>query len=64
MVAFADDPAIIATARKEGELQVNMNHALKLVKREITEKGLKIAIDKTEAIFLSNEKTLFLSLFH
>ena len=33
-----------------------MNHALRLVKREITEKGLKIAIDKTETIFLSGRK--------
>ena len=56
LVAYADDLAIIATARKETELQANMNHALRLVKKEITEKGLKIAIDKTEAIFLNGRK--------
>ena len=56
LVAYAGDLVIISTARKETELQGNMNHALRLVKREITEKGLKIAIDNTETIFLSGRK--------
>ncbi|KAJ3666785.1 hypothetical protein Zmor_002216 [Zophobas morio] len=63
LVAYADDLAIIATARKETKLQTNMYHALRLVKREITEKGRKFAIDKTKVISLAEGKNSVRSTF-
>jgi len=54
--AYADDLAIIVTARKECYLETRANNALEAVQQWMTSNGLQMAPEKTEALFLTGRK--------
>lgn len=56
MVAYADDLAIIATARTEEGLMLTINQAMEKVSSWIRSHDLKLAPEKTEAVLLIGRK--------
>ncbi|KAL1448331.1 hypothetical protein WDU94_014008 [Cyamophila willieti] len=55
-VAYADDLAIVVTARTKEQLQSDTNIALEIIGNWMREKGLELAVDKSEAIYLVGRK--------
>lgn len=56
LVAFADDVAVIATGQDVHALEYEMNNALESVSEWMDEKGLKLSVQKTEAIMLTSKR--------
>ena len=55
-LAYADDLALLVTAKKEDDLERQANEALSAVARWMMTNGLELAPEKTEAILLSGRK--------
>lgn len=58
LVGFADDLALVVTARREGEVSNIGNRALRMVTRWMQQSHLSIAPEKTEAIVLTKARKL------
>lgn len=56
VVAYADDLALLVTARKEDALQEATNEALELINEWMTRNHLELAPHKTEALYLTGRK--------
>lgn len=56
-VAYADDLALVGTAKESKTLEMRANQALSEVQEWLKEKSMKVATAKTEAIMLSGRKT-------
>ena len=56
LIAYADDLAVICVAKREKELMYNMNRALKTISTWMSDNGLEIAANKTEAVLLIGRK--------
>lgn len=56
LIAFADDVAILATGRTTADLEEAMNSSLNVVAEWMTEMGLSLSVNKTEAIMLTTKR--------
>jgi hypothetical protein len=56
LIAFADDLAVLVTAKTEQELMSLANYALERVVGWMEEIGLKLAVQKTEAVLLVGKR--------
>ncbi|KAL1448625.1 hypothetical protein WDU94_003699 [Cyamophila willieti] len=56
LVAFADDLAVVAVAKKERDLENLTNNALEKIQNWMNRKQLEIAPEKSEAVILSGKK--------
>jgi hypothetical protein len=56
LIAFADDLAVLVTAKTEQELMSLANYALERVVGWMEETGLKLAVQKTEAVLLVGKR--------
>lgn len=54
LVAFADDIAVVITARNTSEAQIKLNVAMRYTQAWLESRGLKLAAEKTELLFLTN----------
>ena len=60
VVAFADDVAVLVTSRTPEGLQVAGEEALRRTKRWLDGAGLKLAVQKTEAVLFTRKRRLAL----
>lgn len=58
LIGFADDLALVVTARDPAMLESIANRTLRTINRWMTGKGLEIVPSKTKAIILSTKKSL------
>lgn len=58
LIGFADDLALVATAREPATLEAIANRTLNDIDRWMTDKGLQIVPTKTKAIIITNKKVL------
>lgn len=56
LLAFADDVAVLATHKVHFELEEKLEEAYRSIERWMTEHGLQLAAEKTEAIVLTNKR--------
>ena len=56
LVAYADDLAIVATAKKEEQLILKVNHTISLVEQWLNQHLLEMAPKKTESVLLIGRK--------
>ncbi|KAE9525570.1 hypothetical protein AGLY_014097, partial [Aphis glycines] len=54
LLGFADDTILVTWAKSTQELEAVTNEALSLVERRITDLGLQIAVEKTEAVLFTS----------
>jgi hypothetical protein len=54
-IAYADDVAVLATARNANGIEEIMNPALEVISDWISSHGLQLAVHKTEAVMLTNK---------
>jgi hypothetical protein len=54
MLGFADDTMLVTRAKSIQELEAMTNEALSLVEHRITDLGLQIAVEKTEAVLFTS----------
>lgn len=55
MLGFADDTMVIVSAKSVAELEAKANTTLQLVFEEISELGLTLSVNKTEAMLFTNK---------
>lgn len=58
LVAFADDVAVVATAKSPTQLQLVVEEALYAIKSWMNRAGLALAAEKTEAVFFTRRRKL------
>lgn len=56
LIGYADDTLIVATAKTAIEIQASANDALETVSAWISGAGLKLSVEKTEAVLLTTRK--------
>ena len=56
LVAFADDLAVVARAKKQEALKRNVEEAVERVREKLQELGLELAAQKTEAVILAGRR--------
>lgn len=56
IVGFADDVAVVVTARTTGTLEISANESLRRTSKWLSENGLQLAVHKTEAVLVTDKR--------
>ena len=56
LVGFADDVAVLVTARTTATLEIMANESLRRVSNWLKENGLELAVQKTEAVLITDKR--------
>lgn len=57
IVGFADDIAVVATASKTEQLEIEVNDSLDRIHRWLKMKNLQLAVHKTEAVLITDKRS-------